>query len=204
MFYDLVCMTCFIRAVIAQDYSLYIWSSARGFTYHGANGDQTMEIWEGEPFTIVVERRTGFLKNPSIGYNVFPGAPTHYGGSLNDSNLRSYYGQDDTLEITQFGLVTFEFKNFTNQTIGESWAHNGSANYSIFWSNGLSPWHFGKSGHGLWCTTSKGVVGQCLNIILYGMQMCHCVTFSVCLPMKFVNVCMSDIVVKQVEIVTHI
>ncbi len=68
---------------------------------------------------------------------------------MNDSNLRSYNGQDDTLEITQFGLGTFEFKNFTDQTIVDTWGHNGSANYSIFWPNGLSPWHFGKSGHGL-------------------------------------------------------
>ena len=90
-----------------------------------------MEIWEGEPFTIGVERRIGINKNPSIGYNVFPGKPSYYGGSLNDSNLCVYYGQDDHLEITQLGEVSSEFKNFTNQTIGDRWINNGTANYSI-------------------------------------------------------------------------
>jgi len=160
----------FNHVVIAQEvYSLYIWSSARGFTFHGANGANTMEIWEGEPFTIGVERRSGIHKNPSIGYNVFPGKPAYYGGSLNDSNLRVYYGQDDHLEITQLGEVSSVFKNFTYQTIADSWLSNGTANYSIFWPNGLSPWHFVNSGYGLWCTTSNVKLGQCINIILYGM-----------------------------------
>ena len=89
---------CFHHVFIAREgYSLYIWSSARGFTFHGANGFNTMEIWEGEPFTIGVERRIGIHKDPSIGYNVFPGKPSYYGGSFNDSNLRVYYGQDDHL-----------------------------------------------------------------------------------------------------------
>ena len=166
----LIWIMSFNTVVIAQEvYSLYIWSSARGFTFHGANGANTMEVWEGEPFTIGVERRIGIPKDPSIGYNVFPGNPSIYGGCFNDSNLRVYYGPDDHLEITQLGEVSSEFKNFTYQTIGNGWMTNGTANYSILWPNGLSPWHFGKSGYGLWCTTSNDKLGQCINIILYCM-----------------------------------
>ena len=132
-------------------FSLFLWAEARGFTYRGANGDFEIHLWEGEPFTIGLERKIGKYPDPSRGYNVFPSAPNIYGGNLSNSNIRAYYGQTDFIDITTYGKLTDNFLKILlqanpNQNINGNW--NGTetnSNYSIFWPKGMSLVHFGDS-----------------------------------------------------------
>ena len=103
----------FINCACAQEFfSLFLWAESRGVTYRGANGDWKILLWEGEPFTIGLERKIGKYPDPSHGLNVFPSPPTINGGNLSNSNIRAYYGEKDFIEFTKYGKLTANFLKF--------------------------------------------------------------------------------------------
>ena len=163
-----------LNCACAQElFSLFLWAEARGVTYRGANGDWEIQLWEGEPFTIGLERKIGKYPNPSHGYNVFPGAPNIYGGNLSNSNIRAYFGQTDFIDFTTNGKLTANFLKILSeaepqQSINGYWnTTETNSNYSIFWPKGMSLVHFGESRYGMWCSFDNGNSGQCFRLYVF-------------------------------------
>ena len=165
-----------INCACAQElFSLFLWAEARGVTYRGANGDWEIQLWEGEPFTIGLERKIGKYPDPSHEYNVFPSPPNVYAGNLSNSNIRAYYGEKDVIEITKYGKLTANFVKILPeaqpiQIINGNWNSSEiNSNYSIFWPRGMSLIHFGERRYGMWCSFDNGKTGQCFRLFVFRM-----------------------------------
>jgi len=166
----------FVKCACAQEFfSLFLWAEARGVTYRGANGDFEIQLWEGDPFKIGLERKIGKYPDPSHGYNVFPSAPNIYGGNLTNSNIRAYYGETDVIDVTKFGKLTPDFLRILPeaqpiQSINGNWNSSEiNSNYSIFWPRGMSLVHFGERRYGMWCSFDNGKTGQCFRLFVLRM-----------------------------------